>query len=44
MLAGMVIEDPDQRSAILDILDTCSRRAGWPSYSLGREMKELWRD
>ncbi|KAM0543601.1 hypothetical protein ACHAPJ_012188 [Fusarium lateritium] len=41
-IAGMVIEDPDQRSAILAILDTCSRRAGWPGYSLGRELKEIW--
>ncbi|KAL7757128.1 hypothetical protein ACKLNR_014121 [Fusarium oxysporum f. sp. zingiberi] len=43
-IAGMVIEDPNQRSAVLDILDTCSRRAGWPGYSLGRELKEIWRD
>ncbi|KAL5584342.1 hypothetical protein FOVSG1_013731 [Fusarium oxysporum f. sp. vasinfectum] len=43
-VAGMVVEDPDQRVAILDILDTCSRRAGWPGYSLGRELKEIWRD
>ncbi|KAH7268968.1 uncharacterized protein BKA55DRAFT_587823 [Fusarium redolens] len=43
-IAGMVVEDPEQRSAILDILDTCSRRAGWPGYSLGRELKEIWRD
>ncbi|CAJ0552529.1 Ff.00g006070.m01.CDS01 [Fusarium sp. VM40] len=43
-IAGTVVEDPEQRSAILEILDTCSRRAGWPGYSLGRELKEIWRD
>jgi hypothetical protein len=44
LTAGTVVQDPEQRSAIVDILDTCSRRAGWPGYSLGRELKEIWRD
>lgn len=44
LIAGMVVEDPNQRSEILDILDTCKCRAGWPSYSLCRELKMIWRD
>ncbi|KAI8722811.1 hypothetical protein NCS52_00426000 [Fusarium sp. LHS14.1] len=42
-IAGMVIEDDTQRDAVLEYLDTCNKRAGWPGYSLGRELKDIWR-
>ncbi|UPK90964.1 hypothetical protein LCI18_001899 [Fusarium solani-melongenae] len=42
-IAGMVIEDDAQRGAVLKFLDTCNKRAGWPGYSLGRELSDIWR-
>ncbi|KAJ3545313.1 hypothetical protein NM208_g2570 [Fusarium decemcellulare] len=42
-IAGMVIEGDSQRAAVLEYLDTSSQRAGWPGYSLGRELNEIWR-
>ncbi|RSL83252.1 hypothetical protein CEP52_016765 [Fusarium oligoseptatum] len=41
-IAGMVIEDDTQRAAVLEYLDTCNQRAGWPGYSLGRELSDMW--
>lgn len=42
--AGMVVETPSQRAAVLDVLETCSRQSGWPGYSLGSELKAIWRE
>ena len=39
----MVVEGDDQRAAVLEYLDTCNRLAGWPGYSLGRELRDIWR-
>ncbi|KAI9898110.1 hypothetical protein N3K66_006470 [Trichothecium roseum] len=41
-IAGMVLEDDRQRSAVLDLIGACSQRAGWPGYSLERELKQIW--
>lgn len=41
-IAGMVIEDSGQRAAVLEYLDASSQLAGWPGYSLGRELGDIW--
>lgn len=38
----MIIEDSEQRAAVLEYLDKSSQLAGWPGYSLGRELSNVW--
>lgn len=38
----MIIEDSEQRDAVLEYLHKSSQLAGWPGYSLGRELSDVW--
>ncbi|GAW12468.1 hypothetical protein ANO14919_018370 [Xylariales sp. No.14919] len=42
-IAGLPMENPDQRCALLELLDNCRRRAGWPVRSLHNKLIESWR-
>ncbi|KAH7134307.1 fungal-specific transcription factor domain-containing protein [Dactylonectria macrodidyma] len=41
-IAGLLIEDRRQRNCVLDLLDKCRKRSGWPVKSLGEELKARW--
>ncbi|PYH91367.1 hypothetical protein BO71DRAFT_421613 [Aspergillus ellipticus CBS 707.79] len=41
-IAGMFTQERQARDAILELLETCRERAGWPVRSLGVELQELW--
>lgn len=41
-IAGMCIQDPRQRQAVLQMIDACRRRSGWPVLSLGDELQAFW--
>lgn len=38
----MVLENEKQCSSVLDLLDECNQRAGWPAIPLGDELKRIW--
>lgn len=40
--AGMFMQDARQRGCILELLDSCRDRCGWPSLSLGSDLEQLW--
>ncbi|KAL2822293.1 fungal-specific transcription factor domain-containing protein [Aspergillus cavernicola] len=42
-IAGMITQNGPSRECILDLLDSCRRRTGWPVRSFGDELKQLWR-
>ncbi|KAM5343754.1 hypothetical protein ACJ41O_012291 [Fusarium nematophilum] len=41
-IAGMFMQDPHQRSCVLEMLDSCRKRCGWPTPSLGSELEQIW--
>ncbi|KAH9217938.1 hypothetical protein DL95DRAFT_434513 [Leptodontidium sp. 2 PMI_412] len=41
-IAGMCIQDSRQRQAVLQMIDACRRRSGWPVISLGDELQAFW--
>ncbi|PVH79520.1 hypothetical protein DL98DRAFT_560777 [Cadophora sp. DSE1049] len=41
-IAGMCIQDSRQRQAVLQMIDACRRRSGWPVSSLGDELQAFW--
>ncbi|KAH7357202.1 hypothetical protein BKA65DRAFT_222572 [Rhexocercosporidium sp. MPI-PUGE-AT-0058] len=41
-IAGMCIQDSKQRQAVLQMIDACRRRSGWPVTSLGDELQAFW--
>lgn len=41
-IAGLLIEDRRQRNCVLDLLENCRKRSGWPVKSLGEELKVRW--
>ncbi|PYI06993.1 hypothetical protein BO78DRAFT_429277 [Aspergillus sclerotiicarbonarius CBS 121057] len=41
-IAGMFTQEIRAREAILELLEACQERTGWPVRSLGAELKELW--
>ena len=38
----MFAQGRQAREAILELLEACRERAGWPVRSLGIELQELW--
>ncbi|KAI1266530.1 fungal-specific transcription factor domain-containing protein [Xylariaceae sp. FL1019] len=43
-IAGLFVSDASQRNAVLDMLQRCWQRAGWPQQSLGIELEHEWRN
>ncbi|PQE16781.1 catalytic activity protein [Rutstroemia sp. NJR-2017a BBW] len=40
--AGMCIQEPSKRESVLDMIDACRQRTGWPIKPLGEELKAFW--
>lgn len=40
--AGIFTQDDHVRKSILEFLDSCRQRTGWPVNPLGDELQELW--
>jgi hypothetical protein len=40
--AGMFMQDPRQKDAVLEMLDSCQKRCGWPTPSLRSELEQIW--
>lgn len=38
----MFAQGTDAREAVLELLDSCKQRSGWPVKPLGDELRELW--
>jgi len=43
-VAGMFMQDPRQKEAVLDMLDSCQKRCGWPTPSLRFELEAIWKN
>ncbi|KAF5017327.1 hypothetical protein F66182_10756 [Fusarium sp. NRRL 66182] len=41
-IAGVFMQSPKQRSCVLEMLNSCQQRCGWPTPSLGSELEEIW--
>ncbi|KAH7171365.1 hypothetical protein EDB81DRAFT_710112 [Dactylonectria macrodidyma] len=41
-IAGMFMQNPRQRSCVLDMLDSCRNRCSWPTPSLSSELEQIW--
>ncbi|OJD40232.1 zn 2cys6 transcription factor [Diplodia corticola] len=41
-IAGLVVQDTKQQEAILDLINECRLRTGWPIKPLGEELQALW--
>ncbi|KAL3479968.1 fungal-specific transcription factor domain-containing protein [Aspergillus californicus] len=42
-IAGIFTQDGRSRECILDLLDLCRRRTGWPVRSFGDELRQSWK-
>ena len=40
--AGMFMQNPRERECVLEMLDTCQKRCGWPTPSLRSELGQIW--
>jgi hypothetical protein len=40
--AGIFTQEPHARDAILELLESCRKRTGWPVRSLGDELQQIW--
>ncbi|RDL34802.1 Uncharacterized protein BP5553_07930 [Venustampulla echinocandica] len=41
-IAGKFLQNPQQRSRVLEMLDSCRNRCGWPTPSLSSELEQFW--
>ncbi|KAJ5602100.1 hypothetical protein N7510_011634 [Penicillium lagena] len=41
-LAGIFTQEHCAREAILELLESCRERTGWPVRSLGAELQQFW--
>jgi hypothetical protein len=41
-VAGIFTQDKQARGAIVELLDLCRDRTGWPTRSLGIELQHIW--
>ncbi|EKD19418.1 uncharacterized protein L3040_006797 [Drepanopeziza brunnea f. sp. 'multigermtubi'] len=41
-IAGMCVQDVQQRQTVLRLLEKCWQRSGWPVTDLGEELKAFW--
>ncbi|KAL4739431.1 fungal-specific transcription factor domain-containing protein [Aspergillus similis] len=42
-IAGMFTQGSNSRECVLDLLESCRRRTGWPVHSFGDELKQIWK-
>ncbi|KAL5050532.1 hypothetical protein BDW71DRAFT_102098 [Aspergillus fruticulosus] len=42
-IAGMFTQESNSRECVLNLLESCRRRTGWPVHSFGDELKQLWK-
>ncbi|KAL3464949.1 fungal-specific transcription factor domain-containing protein [Aspergillus heterothallicus] len=42
-IAGMFTQDSRSRECVLDLLESCRQRTGWPVHSFGDELKQQWK-
>lgn len=40
--AGMFMQNPRERECVVEMLDTCQKRCGWPTPSLRSELEQIW--
>lgn len=40
--AGMCIQEQAKREAVLELIDSCRQRTGWPIKPLGEELQAFW--
>jgi hypothetical protein len=38
----MCIQEPSKRESVLEMIDACRQRTGWPIKPLGEELKAFW--
>ncbi|KZN86758.1 Adhesion and hyphal regulator [Penicillium chrysogenum] len=43
-IAGLFAQGHNTRKAILELLEACRERSGWPVRSLGEDLQHLWAD
>ncbi|KAJ6142339.1 hypothetical protein N7497_011438 [Penicillium chrysogenum] len=43
-IAGLFAQGHNTREAILELLEACRERSGWPVRSLGEDLQHLWAD
>ncbi|OQE20863.1 hypothetical protein PENFLA_c015G09575 [Penicillium flavigenum] len=43
-IAGLFTQEHNTREAILELLESCRERSGWPVRSLGVELQHFWAD
>lgn len=41
-LAGMFMQKPREKGFLLEMLDSCQKRCGWPTPSLRSELEQIW--
>ncbi|CAM1510823.1 Fc.00g083360.m01.CDS01 [Cosmosporella sp. VM-42] len=41
-IAGVFMQNPRQRICVLRMLDSCRKKCGWPTPSLGSELERIW--
>jgi hypothetical protein len=41
-LAGMFMQNPREKQFLLEMLDSCQKRCGWPTPSLTSELEQIW--
>ncbi|KAL4753905.1 hypothetical protein BDW72DRAFT_201136 [Aspergillus terricola var. indicus] len=42
-IAGMFTQESNSRECVVDLLESCRRRTGWPVHSFGDELKQIWK-
>ncbi|KAK9427544.1 fungal-specific transcription factor domain-containing protein [Lipomyces doorenjongii] len=42
-IAGLCVQESQGREAVLELLDSCRQRTGWPTTPLENELKSLWK-
>lgn len=40
--AGMCVQELRQRAKVLDLIEDCRQRTGWPVAPLGAELQGFW--
>lgn len=38
----MFMQNPRERECVVEMLDTCQKRCGWPTPSLRSELGQIW--
>ncbi|KAH6954526.1 fungal-specific transcription factor domain-containing protein [Fusarium avenaceum] len=41
-IAGMFMQKPREKGFLLEMLDSCQKRCGWPTPSLRSELEQIW--